>query len=229
MTKTATPDLFDDRVADDPHVGARALQLRRMAGAACLPGFIVAMMIGTALDPLTDDADFTTQLGQTAGHLSQVHAMAVVEIFAPALLIGGVLTLTGAVRHRGAGLANVAAVLALVGSVIYPVIGLIHLMLAAFTQAGTAPTATSPFFDQLNALAGPLPALFILQPVMYLTMVVLAWRSGLLPKASLILGAAFITCMVVAHDGPVGWVSLVLGLAWNGWAAVALIRRPNAD
>lgn len=229
MTTITPTDLFDDRIVDDPHTGTRARRLRRLAGAACLPGFVVLMMIGTALDPLDDEAGIATQVGQAVGHAGHVQAMAFVEIFAPVLLVGGVLTLVGAIRHKGAALANLAGVLALISAVVYPAIGLIHLMEAAFVRAGTDASVTTSISDQFDSLAGPLPALFLLQPLMYLAMVVLAWRSGLLPKASLVLGAAFIACLVVAHDGPVGWASLLLGAAWTAWAAWALVRRGDTN
>ena len=59
---------------------------------------------------------------------------------------------------------------------------------------------------------------------MYLAMVVLAWRSGLLPKASLVPGAAFIACLVVARRTR-RLASSPLGAAWTAWAAWALVRR----
>ncbi|MFN8099740.1 MAG: hypothetical protein U0Q21_15795 [Dermatophilaceae bacterium] len=49
---------------------------------------------------------------------------------------------------------------------------------------------------------------------MALSQGVAAWRAGLLPKASLVLGATFVVCMVVAQDG-VGWVSLILWMLWT--------------
>ena len=125
--------------------------IREPAGSGASPsrlpaGFVVLMMIGTALDPLDDEAGIATQVGQAVGHAGHVQAMAFDGDLRPCA--AGRRGPAGR-RHsaQGAALANLAGVLALISAVVYPAIRLIHLVEAAFVPAGPTRATGADQFD----------------------------------------------------------------------------------
>jgi hypothetical protein len=118
-------------------------------------------------------------------------------------------------------------VLACIAAIATIAAGVVHLVLAAMTQAGMSVATATPTLTELDRIGVPVGMLVLLQPFVYLLATLAACRSGLLPKASIVLGVLFVVAMVVGQ-GPIEWVSLALGLAWKGDRPTCPVGQPPA-
>lgn len=204
-------------------VGARARAVRRLVGAASLPALFLVMVVGTAIDPLDDAAPAGPTMAAASRHAGAITTLAWLELLAAALCVGGLLTLVGAIRGRGAGFANAVGVLGVLTAVGMGGIGINHFVVAGLSQSGLSAANTAKALDAFHSAGGPLIILFFLPPLTFLLATVAAWRAGLVPKAALIVGVLFAVTSVVPGPAPVAYISLGVGLVLTSWIAKALL------
>ncbi len=108
--------------------------LRRVTCAIALPGFPLALLIGSLVSP-TDSTNNADQLAAVVTHPGHWQAAALLELLAAALVPFAVAGVIHLVQRRGAGLANAAAVLGVLGALGMASIGLRHLFIGALSAA----------------------------------------------------------------------------------------------
>lgn len=204
-------------------VGRRARSTRRLAGAAALPALFLIMVLGTAIDPLDDSAPAAATIAAAWGHAGTVTTLAWLELLGSALCVAGLLTLVGAVRHRGAGFANAVGVLGILTGVGMAAISLNHFVVAGLTRSGLTAVDAAKALDGFHNAGGPIIALFMLPALTYLLATLAAWRAGLVPKAALIVGVLFAVTSVVPGPAAVEYISLGVGLVLTAWIAKGLL------
>ena len=193
---------------------------RRWAGALALPLFFVALIVATLADPVEDSAPARDQLRQAAGHLSQLRVTFLAEFVAAGLFIAVLMTLVGAVRGRGSGLAGAAGVVGILGGVGLSMIGTSHVYLYALAASGTGDAAR--VLDARDAAAGGLVVLFFAAPLAIVLFCAAVVRSGLVGWPLLVVAAAFLVLEIVPT--PAGELpALIAGLIAFGWIAFALV------
>lgn len=204
-------------------VGARAGTVRRLLGAAALPALFVVMIVGTAIDPLDDSAPAGATIAAASGHAGAITTLAWLELLGAALCAGGLLTLVGAIRRRGAGFANAAGVLGVLTGIGMVAIGANHFVVAGLARSGLSAPDAVKALEGFHSAGGPLPVLFMLPPLTYLVATVAAWRAGLVPRATLVLGVLFAVVVMVPGPRVVSFISLGVGLALTAWIAKGLL------
>jgi hypothetical protein len=201
---------------------------RRWAGAISLPLFFLALIGADLSDPVEDQtATPTEQLHQAAANLGRLHAAFLLELFAAALLVAATMAIVGAVRGRGSGIANAAAVLGVLGGVGMAMIGVNHVYMHALAASGTSDAVH--ILAARDDVAGPLPVLFFAAPFAVVVLCVAAFRGGLVRWPLLVVAGAFLLLEFV--PSPLGEVpALVAGLVAFAWIAFALLtgRREAA-
>lgn len=204
-------------------VGSRARAVRRAVGAAALPGLFVVMIVGTAIDPLEDSSPPAATIAAASGHAGAITALAWLELLGAALCVGGLLTLVGAVRRRGAGFANASGVLGVLVGIGMASIGVNHFLVAGLVGSGLSAPDAVKVLEGFRGAAGPIPVLFMLPPLAYLLATLTAWRAGLVPRAALVLGVLFAVVVVVPGPPLVSFISLGVGLVLTAWIAKGLL------
>lgn len=202
-----------------------ALRMRRLLGAACLPGLFLLMIVGTAIDPLDDNADSATTFQQLAGHLGAVHALAWLELLAAPVCIAGLLALVGAIRGRGAGWANAVGVIGVLSGLGQAVIGLNHMVVLGLAHADLTDAQRAGALDHFHDMGGPLVALFFLIALAFPLAGVAAWRAGLAPTAILVPSLLFLLTVFLPEGTVTSYVPLVVGAVLGGWLAQAVLLR----
>jgi hypothetical protein len=199
--------------------------LRRSFGAACLPALFLVMIVGTAIQPVDDNADSATTFRQAAGHLGALHVVAWLELLTGVLCIAGLLTVTGAIRGRGAGWATAAGALGVLAGLGQAVISLNHFVVIGL--AGTDLTAgqRTAALDAFHQAGGPVVVLFFLLALALPLAGVAAWRAGLASRAILVPALLFLLTATIPGAGVAQFVPLVVGLVLGGWLARALITH----
>jgi hypothetical protein len=207
-------------------VSPRALVLRRWVGAACLPLYFVDVLVATAIDPLDDSASGTPTIAATIGHTGAVTTLAWLELLGVAIGIAGLMTFVGAVRGRGAGVANAVGVLGALHFAGLSVIATGHFVDVGLVRAGVSTAQAGHVVDAFHSVGGAVVVLFMLPPLIYVLLSVGAVRAGLLPKAALLLGILFAVVMTVPAGTAGEYAAAVLGLALTGWVARSLVVSP---
>jgi hypothetical protein len=196
--------------------------LRRSLGAACLPALFLVMIVGTAIGPLDDNADSATTFRQAAGHLGAVHVLAWLELITGVLCIVGLLTVTGAIRGRGAGWATAAGALGVLAGLGQAVISLNHFVVIGLAGTDLAAGQRTAALDGFHHAGGPVVVLFFLLPIALPVAGVAAWRAGLTSRAILVPALLFLLTATIPGAGVAQFVPLVVGLVLGGWLAKAL-------
>lgn len=163
---------------------SKPLALRRSVGAACLPALFLVMLVGTALQPVDNDADSTTIFQQAAGHLGALHVLAWLELLTAALCIVGLVTVAGAVRGRGAGWATAAATLGVLAGLGQAAISLNHFVVIGLANADLSAGQRAAALDSFHSAGGPIVVLFFLIALALPLAAVAAWRAGWPPRPS---------------------------------------------
>ncbi|GAB3272982.1 hypothetical protein GCM10027449_10090 [Sinomonas notoginsengisoli] len=210
-----------DGVAAHPR---QAFRVRRIAGAACLPLLFLEMIVGSLVVPLAESATSPQTLAFAADHPAALSALAWMELLGAAICIGGLLTLVGAIRARGAWLANVLGILAVPFGVGMAAISLNHFVALGLTRSGIPATDAAAALDGFHAAGGPLPILFMLGPVIFLLVALAAWRARLVPAAAIALGVLFAALAAVPGPQWTGMAAYAVGFvltAWVAWAEVS--------
>ncbi len=193
---------------------------RRWAGALALPAFFLALIGASLADPLDDAADGGAQVGQAADHLGALQLTYALELLAAVLFLGATMAVVGAVRGRGSGVANAAAVLGLLGGIGLALIGTGHVYLYAMAASGT--TDGSGIVAARDAGTGPLMLLFFAAPLGVVLLCAAAVRSGLVRWPLLVVAGTFVVLEFVPT--PFGEIpALIAGLVAFTWLAVGLL------
>ena len=182
-----------------------AHRIRRYGAAASLVGFSALLVPQALVDPAgggTGEVMWAASTGRPGALLaSTVLIMASGMLMAPA--VSGI---THQARDRGAGLANLAAVLGVLGGFGHFGIGMFYLV--ALALPGGDRTEMVAYIERLNAnpalvaIAFPLIACFALG---ILVMAWAAWRTGLVG----LWGPVVVTAAVLAHSALPGSIPLV--------------------
>jgi hypothetical protein len=201
-----------------------ALRWRAVSGPLTLPLLFVAVIVTSLLDKVDESGSTAKQIRQAHEHLSTLRPIAALDLLAAAAAVGAIATLLGALRGRGAGWANVAAVLGALGVVGQALIGAHQLFLYALVKHDL-PHAVA-VSHALDHAAGPVMALLFAMPIALVLFGIGAWRAGLIPVPGLVLVLLFLVTNTVPTGGPVELIGLLVGLVAFSWIAVALLRRP---
>ena len=199
--------------------------LRTWAGAICLPALPLTLLITNLIYPQVDhtpEAELAAAVADPPG--AQMSAFT--YLGAAALSIGVTMAIVGAVRGRGAGLANAGAVLGVLGGVGMSAIGIHQLFIAAFAESGSADT--QEILGKLGAMVGPLPILFFATPLAMLVLIASAARARFVPKTA----AALMVPFVLADKLPIPnaeLLQMVLGLFVFGWVGWCLLNRNTIE
>ncbi len=226
---TTSSNIFE--TIADPTAGVdlppgRAVRLRHLVTAGCLPLLFVLMAVGAFVDPLDDDADSATTLARAAGHTGAVAALSWLELVGAVVTVAGLLGLVGVLRRRGSGWANAVGTAGVLLAVGEAVIAANHWLVVALIRAEVPTDTAVRTLDAFHSAGGPVAVLFFLPPVTYLLAAVAAWRAGLVPAAGLVLGVLFV--LVFSVPGEVGQlVAYAVGLALTGWIALGVLTRSS--
>jgi hypothetical protein len=204
-----------------------ASPIRRWAGALSLPLFFLALIGASVADPVDDEtATPAGQLRQAAAHLGRLQTAFVLELVAALLFLAATAAVVGRLRGRGAGLANAAAVLGLLGGAGLTMISVGHIYLHALAASGTSDAVR--VLAARDSAAGPLPLLFFAAPFAIVILCGAAVRGGLARWPLLVVAGAFLVLEFV--PSPLGEVpSLVCGLVAWSWIAVTLVPGPRRE
>jgi hypothetical protein len=199
--------------------------IRRWAGALSLPLFFLAMIGASLADPVEDEtATPAEQLHQAAAQLGRLQTAFVLELVAAVFFLAATAAIVGRLRDRGAGLANAAGVLALLGGIGLTMIAVAHIYLYALAVSGSADALR--ILAARDSAAGPLPLLFFAGPFAIAIFCGAAVRGRLVRWPLLVVTAAFLLLEYV--PSPLGEVpSLVCGLVAYTWIAIAMIAAPS--
>ncbi|WP_369045783.1 hypothetical protein [Sinomonas sp. P10A9] len=204
--------------------GGGAVRFRRVAGAVCLPLLFIDVIIGTLLVPLEDSASAAQTLAFAAASPVAMTILAWMELIGAALYIAGLLTVVGAIRGRGAWPATVLGVLGVPFGLGMAVLSVGHFAALGLVSSGISRGDAAAALDAFHAVAGPLPILFMLTPLVYLFLALAAWRGGLVPPAALGLGILFAAMTAVPGPQWLQMAAYAVGLvltAWTAWALAA--------
>ncbi len=199
--------------------------LRSRLGAACLPGLFLVMIIGTAIQPVDNNASSAATFRQAAGHLGSLQVLAWLELLTGALCIAGILTLTGAIRSRGAGWATAAGVLGILAGLGQAVISLNHFVVVGLATTNLTAGQRVASLDAFHHAGGPIVALFYLLALAVPFAGVAAWRAALAPKTILVPSLLFLLTVTIPGAGPAQYIPLVVGVVLGGWLAKAIVQR----
>lgn len=200
--------------------------LRRVSTAIALPGFPLALLLGSLVSPTGSSAN-TDQLVAAGTDPNRWQAAALFELLAAALVPFAIAGVLHRVRHRGAGLANSAAVLGVLGSLGMAAISFRHLFIGALSAAHD-PTANS-VLDALDNRGGV--AIFALMMALPVALVLLAGataRAGLV--SAWVVPGAIVFALVDSF--PLPWAEEVqglVGLVTFGVIAAATLRSVDED
>ncbi|HEY5787619.1 MAG TPA: hypothetical protein VIU11_22570 [Nakamurella sp.] len=173
-----------------------AHRIRRYAAAGSLLAFPALLVVEAVLDPApggTGEVMFTA----ASDHAGALLASAVLLMLSGILMVPAVGGLLHRARNRGAGLANLAAVLGVLGGFGHFAIGMFYLV--ALALPGGDQNAMIAYIERLNAtpalgaIAFPLILCFGLGVV---AMAWAAWRTGLIGWW----GPIGVTAVVVLHE-----------------------------
>jgi hypothetical protein len=193
---------------------------RRWAGALTLPLFFLALIVATLTDPLDDQGSNATQLRQAAAHLGSLKLTFFAELLAAGLFLAATMAVVGAVRRRGAGLANAGAVLGVVGGVGLSLIGMAHVDLYALVASGASDAER--VLGSRDAAAGAVVPLFLAAPLAVVLLCCAAVRARLAPWPLLVVVGAFVVLGVLPT--PLGELpALVAGLVAYTWVALGIL------
>lgn len=202
-----------------------ASPIRRWAGALSLPLFFLAMIGASLADPVEDEsATPAEQLREAAAHLGRLQTAFVLEVVAAVFFLAATAAIVGRLRTRGAGLANAAGVLGLLGGIGLTMIAVAHIYLHALAASGSGDALR--ILTARDSAAGPLPLLFFAAPFAIAVFCGAAVRGGLVRWPLLVVTAAFLLLEYV--PSPLGEVpSLVCGLVAYSWIAAAMVGAPS--
>ena len=211
----------------DDTVPGRAYRLRRTFGALSLPAVFVVMILGTALlDPLDDAADETDTLSQAVGHASQIAALGWAEIATALLTLAGLLTVVGAIRTRGAGVANAVGVLGCFSAVGMIGIAANHFVVSGLTSADLPTAQKVEAFTAFHHAGGAMILFIVIGALGFVLAAVAAWRSGLSHRLVLVPAVAFL--VVSFASGRVAeYTAYAAGLVMAAWIARDLLRAES--
>jgi hypothetical protein len=203
---------------------SNAPALRRRACALALPAIPLAFLV-TALVSPTDSDQNATQLRAAAAHGGRWQAAALFELLAAALFplaVGGIVHL---VRHRGATLANLGALLGGLGTLGVTAIGLRHLFIYGLT-ATDQPTALR-VLDRLDNHAGAVAMpLMIAGPLALILISGAAARARLVPRWVVLGALAF----AISDSLPIPAAEEIqglIGIATFGTIALRMLQLDN--
>lgn len=202
-----------------PHPAPSAT--RRWAGALSLPLLMAALIGATLADPLDDRAPNADQLRQAAGHLPALRLTFLLELLAAALMIAMTMTMVGALRGRGSGIANAGAVLGTLGGVGMSLIAMAHVYLYAIVASGTPDGAA--ILAARDAAAGAVVPLFFAGPLAVLTFPIAAVRAGLVRWPVLVVMGVFLGLQLVPNLPGGELPSLLAALVAYVWIAGRLL------
>ncbi len=205
--------------------GRRAWSLRRVAGALSLPAVFLCLAVGTLIDPLDDSAAPGPTIDGAWGHAAAITTLAWVEMLTAVLTIAGLLTLVGAIRYRGAALANATGVLAVLTGIGLTAISFNHFVIAGLVGSGLKGADAVTALSSFQTAGGPVVILIMLPPLTYLIAALASWRAGLLPRAGLVLGVLFAMITSVSGSVLADIATIVVGLLLTGWMAKGLLGR----
>jgi hypothetical protein len=200
--------------------------LRRRAGAAAMVLVFPCLIGATLTDPVNQRASRATQAHQGLANLSAMTVTAALELAAAFFALCLVVTMLGAIRHRGAGLANAGAVLGLFGTIGMALIPAHRIFMIGLVQADPDHAAKVLAAVDRQSLAAVVVPLFFLTPLAVTVFAAAAWRAGLVQWPNFGLAVLFLVTEIVPSGGGM-IVSLVLGLACYGWIASVLISGPR--
>lgn len=222
----SNPTLIADRPRTNPQdmAPSRAARVRRTVGAACLPATFALMIVGTAvLDPLDDSANESDTLHQAVGHAGQIAVLGWAEVLSAVLILGGLLTLVGAVRSRGAGWANATGVFAALSAVGTVGVAVNHFVVSGLTSSGLTPGQRVEALTRFHHAGGPIIVLLIVGILSFPLAAVTAWRAGLSSRMVLVCAAAFLVASF-APGVAAEYVAYTAGLVMAAWIARDLLR-----
>jgi hypothetical protein len=156
------------------------LTARRTACAIALFAFPLVFLTATLVSP-TDSTDNATQLAAAATHGARWSAAALLELLAAALLPLIAAGVAGAVRNRGARLANVGAILGVLGTLGMAAIAFRHVFIYGLASIGSDDALHA--LDRVDHVFGPvaLPLMFA-APLALIILAAAAVRAGLAPR-----------------------------------------------
>lgn len=202
-----------------------ALRARRAAviAAAGLSGVLV--FVSMIIDP-APDAEGTSMVAGYAEHLTRSGLHTNLIHYGFALLAPAVYGMVALVRGRGAWLANVAGVFAVIGLSTLPGMVLLDFTSVATVQAADLQTA-GLVEDQMEQLpyfmAIVIPAMLTSLLALPLAVVAL-WRAGLFPGLVALLAVPAVLALNIA---PTWWVAFGVNALWLLTVAYFLARIPE--
>lgn len=201
-----------------------AYRLRRVVGACCLPAAFAVMIVGSALlDPLDDSANEATTIHDAVGHAGQIAALGWAEVLSAFLVLGGLMTVVGAVRGRGAGWANATGVLAILSSAGLLGIALNHFVVSGLTSSNLGLDARIEALTRFHHAGGPIVAFIMISALGFVTAALAGWRSGLTSRLVLVPAAAFLVISFAPGEAA-QYAAMAAGLVMTAWLAGDLVR-----
>ena len=201
-------------------------RFRRVACAAALPAFPLALLVGGLVSP-TDSTANADQLRAAAVHGTAWQAAALLELLAAALLPLAVAGVVEAVRGRGAALATAGGALGVLGTLGMTLIGARHLFVYGLTAGDS--TMALHALDRMDGGAGAVAFLLMFGgPLALIALTAAAARAGIVP--GWLVAGAFL--FVVSDMLPVPGAEIVqglLGLATFGTLAGRTLRLPGEE
>jgi hypothetical protein len=173
-----------------------AHRLRRLTGGAGLILFPALLLAGTLVNAPDNGTSAGVWLGATR-HPGAVAAAAVTLLFSGVFMVPAALAILHQARDRGAGLANVAAVVAVLGG--FGNCFIATFSLVSLSVAGGDHTQMTAYLDRVNgsaivgAVGTPLVLCFGLGAAL---LVWAAWRTGLVGWWA----PAIVTAIAVVYD-----------------------------
>lgn len=200
---------------------SNAPALRRRACALALPGIPLAFLLSSLISP-TDSDQNTDQLRAAAAHAGRWQAAALFELLAAALFPLAVAGVVHLVRHRGAALAHLAALLGGLGTLGVTSIALRHLYIYGLTATDRA--SALRVLDRLDSHAGAVAMpLMIAGPLALLLLCGAAARAGLAPRW-VVLGAVGFAISDMLPIPAAELIQGAIGVATFGMIALRMLE-----
>jgi hypothetical protein len=212
-------------------IASTAQRLRRHTMGAALILFPALLVVQATLDPGDGDTG-EAAYAAASQHAESLAASAILLLISGVLMAPAVAGILHQARDRGAALANLAAVAAVLG-------GFGHAAIAMYTLftlplAGGEPAQMAAYIERvnatpiINAVASPLILCFALA---VLTMVWAAWRAGLIGWW----GPAVVSTLVLVHEllpdppSAVDVVSMVILTVVFGYLGLRILRMTDTQ
>ncbi|MGN6782090.1 MAG: hypothetical protein ACTHJH_11350 [Marmoricola sp.] len=140
------------------------------------------------------------------------------------LTVAGLMTVVGAIRHRGAGWANATGVITVLSAAGLFGIAMNHFVLAGLTSSTLPEPQRVEALTRFHSAGGPVVILIVLSVVGFVTAAIAMWRSGL-SSPLLLVPAVALLVLSTAPSEVASYASMAAGLVLTAWMARDLLRN----